>query len=150
MKGILIGGKRFVHETEIRVRFSETDANKHVSQLSYVIYFEQARTELIDTLAGESFDWWSQNYSLVLARQSLSYLAPAFFRQSLKIFTGIASIGRSSLNLYHLIIEKEHGTLIANQDSTVVLMDQDAQKNRAWPESFRDGVRGLLNEEADP
>ncbi len=149
MKGILIGGKRFVHETEIRVRFSETDANKHVSQVSYVIYFEQARTDFMDALATDDFEWWSPDYSLVLARQSISYLAPAFFRQSLKIYTGVASIGQASLNLYHLIIEKDHGTLIANQDSTVVLLDQASQKSRAWPQSFRDAIQGLLSEGAD-
>lgn len=147
MQGILIGGKRFVHETEIRVRFCETDANKHVSQVSYVIYFEQARTEFIDSLIGEDFDWWSERYSLVLARQSISYLAPAYFRQVLKVYTGIASIGRSSLNLYHLVIEKEHGTLIANQDSTIVLIDQETQRSHAWPDSFRERVKALLNDD---
>jgi acyl-CoA thioester hydrolase len=147
MKGILIGGKRFVHETEIRVRFNETDANKHVSQVSYVIYFEQARTDFIDTLATDTFEWWSPNYSLVLARQSISYLAPAFFHQTLKVYTGVTSIGQASLNLYHLIIEKDHGTLIANQDSTVVLWDQNTQKSRAWPQGFRDAVQNILSED---
>ncbi len=146
MNGILIGGKRFVHETEIHVRFCETDANRHVSQVSYAIYFEQARTEFLDTLIGEDFDWWSDRYSLVLARQSISYLAPAYYRQVLKVYTGIASIGRSSLNLYHLVIEKEHATLIANQDSTVVLVDQATQQSHAWPDSFRNQVTATVGE----
>ncbi len=147
MDGILIGGKRFVHETEIRVRFCETDANRHVSQVSYIIYFEQARTEFIDTLVGEGFDWWSAGFSLVLAQQSVSYLAPAYYRQTLIVYTGVAAIGRSSLNLYHLVIDKESGTLLANQESTVVLIDAHSQKSHSWPDSFRATVTPLLPEE---
>ncbi|WP_430626119.1 acyl-CoA thioesterase [Sulfobacillus thermotolerans] len=142
----MIGGKRFVHETIIRVRFCETDANRHVSQVSYAIYFEQARTEFFDALMDEGFDWWSSQFSMVLAHQSITYLAPAFYRQTLRIYTGVSAIGRSSLGLYHLVVDSESGTLIANQDSTVVLVDALTQKSHSWPDSFRTKITPLLPE----
>ncbi len=35
----------FKFHTPIRIRFGETDANRHVNQVSYFIYIEQARMD---------------------------------------------------------------------------------------------------------
>ncbi|MBI2455351.1 MAG: acyl-CoA thioesterase, partial [candidate division NC10 bacterium] len=36
---------KFKFSTPIRVRFCETDANRHVNQVSYFVYVEQARMD---------------------------------------------------------------------------------------------------------
>ncbi len=144
MKPFLVGETTFVHESKIRVRFCETDANRHVSQVSYAIYFEQARTDFFDSLATDHFDWWSDRYSLVLAQQCINYLVPAHYRQTLRIVTGVSAIGRSSMGLYHWITPDDDGPVMANQASTVVLVDAANQKSHPWPEEFRRAVAPLV------
>lgn len=133
------------HETDIRVRFCETDANQHVSQASYAIYFEEARTAFLETLSGPHFDWWGEDHTLVLAQQCLIYRKPAFYRQVLRLYSTVKRIGRSSLDLLHVAVLKEDTrAVIAESTSTVVLIDIRAGHSIPWPEDFRERATTLL------
>lgn len=134
------------HETDIRVRFCETDANQHVSQASYAIYFEEARTAFLETLSGSHFDWWGKDHTLVLAQQCLVYRKPAFFRQVLRIYSTVKRIGRSSLDLIHVaVLDGDHDTVVAESTSTVVLIDIHTGQSLSWPDDFRRRVQALLS-----
>lgn len=137
-----IDGKPYVHHVQIPVRFSETDANGHVSHHSYVIYCEQARTQFIDELLGPEYDW-GQNM-LVLAHQSITYHKPAFFRQTLNVYSGIERLGRSSMDFYYRIDIQGAPGMITSGYATVVLVDHDTGKGTPWPSSLRSKVEQLM------
>jgi acyl-CoA thioester hydrolase len=119
----------------VRVRFSETDANGHVSQVSYLIYFEEARTRFMqEELA---YAWFTGEHRLVLARQWISYRAPAFFPDALTVFSAPVAVGRSSLRMAHRIIRNHDGTVIAEGESTMVLVLAQNGRSTPWPEEFR-------------
>lgn len=143
MTEITVEGKRYIYQTSAKVRFCETDANQHVSHVSYLIYFEQARTEFLESLSAY-FKWWDSDYTVVLARQAVSYRAPAYYGQLLDIYTGVARIGRSSLDLYYLIRRRDQEEILTVGDSTVVLVNFATQRSAPWPDSFRQQVAQLL------
>lgn len=134
------------HETDIRVRFCETDANQHVSQASYAIYFEEARTAFLESLSGPQFHWWADDHTLVLAQQCLMYRKPAFFRQTLTIYSAAKRIGRSSLDLMHMaVLRGNPESVIAESTSTVVLINSETNQSMPWPDEFRRRVSTMLS-----
>ncbi len=133
------------HETDIRVRFCETDANQHVSQASYAIYFEEARTAFLESLSGPQFHWWADGHTLVLAQQCLIYRKPAFFRQTLTVYSAVKRLGRSSLDLTHAaVLRGDPNSVIAESTSTVVLVNTHTNQSMAWPEDFRSRITAML------
>ncbi len=138
---IEINQVRYQHETDIRIRFCETDANQHVSQASYAIYFEEARIAFLESMADPAFRWWTNDHTLVLAQQCLIYRKPAFFRQTLTVLSGVQRIGRSSLDLVHVaVLREDRNAVIAESTSTVVLIDSRTNRSLPWPDNFRTQV----------
>ncbi|MHB1611696.1 MAG: acyl-CoA thioesterase [Sulfobacillus sp.] len=137
--------EEYHHETLVRVRFCETDANQHVSQASYVIYLEEARIAFLESLASRGFDWWNDDHTLVLVQQCVTYKRPAYFRQTLKVYTRPTRLGRSSLDLHHVIVLLDNlDIVIAESTSTVVFLEISSGSSMPWPESFRQTVETLM------
>jgi acyl-CoA thioester hydrolase len=124
----------YPHQLPVRVRFCETDANGHVSQVSYFIYFEEARSRLMEAL---EFPWFQGEYMLVLARQWADYLQPAFFPDRLTVYTAAVAVGRSSLRLVHRLTRAEDPTVLCQGESTMVLVRQGDGRSAPWPETLR-------------
>lgn len=132
------------HRTPVRVRFCETDMNRHVSQVSYFIYFEEARTRYIEELG---FAWTGGDTNMVLVRQWADYLAPAHFPDELLVLTDIIAVGRSSIRMAHRVVRQEapHQALCQGE-SVMVLVNGDQSASVPWP----DPLRAKLEAHADP
>jgi acyl-CoA thioester hydrolase len=120
----------------VRVRFCETDANGHVSQVSYLIYFEEARTRFMEA-EPIAFSWFRGDHQLVLARQWIEYLAPAYFPDALTVRSAPVRLGRSSLTMAHVITRDADDTVIARGESTMVLVAKATGHSTPWPERLR-------------
>lgn len=136
---------QFPHRLGVRVRFAETDANRHVSQVSYLIYFEEARTDfLAANIPG--FEWFRPDRTLVLVRQWIDYLSPAHFPDQLDVRSAIVRLGTSSLRMAHLITRTDGGatTAIARGESTMVLVEETGRTSRPWDEPLRSQLQALV------
>jgi acyl-CoA thioester hydrolase len=137
---------------DLRVRFSETDANGHVSHVSYLIYCEDARTRLMEH-PHIAYTWPRDRYHLVLAEQSIAYLAPAYFPERLHVATHVMRIGRTSLTLGHDITRRDaaqtghegSATAIARSRCTLVLVDAETHRAAPWPEELRRRLAALID-----
>lgn len=123
-------------ELPVRVRFCETDANGHVSQLSYLIYFEEARTEVMDAMRSH-FQWFTGDRTLVLARQWAEYLRPVYFPDRLTVKTTVVKVGTSSLRMAHVIIRNEDQDPVCRGESVMVLVTSQTGRSTPWPEALR-------------
>lgn len=134
----------------MRVRFAETDANRHVSQVSYLIYFEEARTAMLAEHV-PTFDW-SSGHTLVLVRQWIDYVAPAHFPDRLDVWSCAVKLGTSSIRLAHIITRDDVGgtTRIAHGESTMVLVDAASGASQPWPDPMRAEWAALLRPELAP
>ena len=146
-----IDDSQFPHRLRLRVRFAETDANRHVSQVSYLIYFEEARTALMAEHV-PTFDWFTGDHTLVLVRQWIDYLAPAHFPERLDVWSCAVTLGTSSIRLAHAITRDDAGgtTRIAQGESTMVLVDAARGTSKPWPELVRADWTRLLRPKLAP
>ncbi|SDG98584.1 acyl-CoA thioester hydrolase [Planococcus glaciei] len=125
------------HEITVKVRFSETDALGHVSNISYFIYLEEARIEFFRELG---LDMTIDKWSVIMISANCMFYKQAYFDQRLKVTSFVTKIGNSSFKIGHRITDANSGELIAEGDAGAVYFDFSSQKSERIP----DGTRAKL------
>ena len=86
-----------IHETKLRVRFAEIDAQGHVNNAVYLSYFEVGRVEWLRA-AGLSYrELEAQGYGIVVVEVLAHYRRAAFFDDELTLRTELADLSRASI-----------------------------------------------------
>lgn len=132
-----------MHEIEVYVRFSETDAAGHVNNTSYFLYMEEARTKFFNEL-GYGHHESLPGLNLILASTKCDYTAQSYAGQTLKVATTVSNIGNKSFTVEHLIINADSGTIIAKGTATLVSFDFEQQKTMPIPEVVRTNLEQFL------
>ncbi len=118
-------------ETHIRVRYAETDRMGLLHHANYLVYFEQARTELLRALGGNYKDLEDQGYLLVLTKVEVKYRSPAYYDDVLTIRTTVTRT--SPVRLEHKYeVFNPTGKLLAEGSTTLACIDKDG-KIQAMP-----------------
>lgn len=136
-----------VHEIPVKVRFSETDALGHISNISYFIYLEEARTEFFADLG---FGRDINNWKIILASASCDFVSQGYYNQKLVVQTAVSRIGNSSFQVVHEIKDAESGELVAKGQASAVHFNFKTQKSEALPEANRQLLEKHLLKEASP
>jgi acyl-CoA thioester hydrolase len=86
-----------IHETKLRVRYAEIDAQGHVNNAVYLSYFEVGRVEWLRA-AGLSYrELEAQGYGIVVVEVLAHYRRAAFFDDELTLRTELADLSRASM-----------------------------------------------------
>jgi acyl-CoA thioester hydrolase len=131
------------HETNLTVRFGETDLLGHVNNASYFSYLEHARTEFFKLLSSAE-DNRNDKWNYILATIKCDFRAQAYFDQELVLATKVSRIGNKSFTLIQPIYDKKTETLIAHGESVIVYFDFDEQRSKPIPESLRKKLEEYL------
>ncbi len=131
------------HEITVKVRFSETDALGHVSNISYFIYLEEARIELFRALG---FEMDLKKWNVILLSATCHFFKQAFFDQQLTVRSFVTKIGNSSFMIGHRILDAETGQLIAEGEAGAVCFDFEKQKSERLPEAIRNRLEKFAGE----
>jgi acyl-CoA thioester hydrolase len=115
--------------TEIQVRFFDTDALGHVSNIAFSLYAEQARVTFFRSLG-------MGRITLILAHISLDFRKQIKFGDTLHVETKVEKIGNTSVTLLQTIYSNDD--LAAETKSVVVLFDYETQKPKAISEDLRE------------
>jgi acyl-CoA thioester hydrolase len=122
-------------ETEIRVRYQETDNMGVVYYGNYFTWFEVARTEHLRSLGISYRDLESKGLYLMVASASCRYISSARYDDIVKIQTRVPEIKNSSLKFeYKLLVEAR---IIATGE-TVHVFTNRAYKPTRVPDKIRD------------
>ena len=123
-----------VHESEIRVRYQETDNMGVVYYANYLVWFEVARTEYFRSLRLVYRDLEAKGVYLMVASASCQYKCPARYDDRVNIRTWVRDLKNSSLKFeYELSIG---GKLIATGESVHVSTNKSGKPIRI-PEEIR-------------
>jgi acyl-CoA thioester hydrolase len=85
----------FVHR--LRVRYNECDAQGHVFNANYFVYFDIALTELWRAAFGSYEALTADGLDLVVAETGASFRAPARFDDELEITLVVERLGNTSM-----------------------------------------------------
>ena len=135
------------HETEIRVRYAETDQMGIVHNSNYLIWFEVGRSEFCRA-RGFSYKEIEEkdNALMVVAESYCRYKSPAYYEDVLTVRTKVEEIRSRSLRFVYEVYRLADEALLA-EGETLHLVTDENKKIRSLPANYKEKL--LLAESAD-
>ena len=119
-----------------KVRFGDLDAMRHVNNVAFLTFFEDARIEYLSQLSGGD-PTTRRGFGLIFAECRINYRAPAFFGEEIRTCVRPGAIGRSSARLEFAMFAAGDERLLAEGYGTVVGYDYAAGRSMPLPDDFR-------------
>lgn len=127
-----------VVESEVRVRYAETDAEGVVYYANHFVYMEVGRINFLRSLGINRAFWQHSGVGLVIAEAWCRYHAPARFDDLLLIRTWVEEIRRSSFSMRYDILNKDTGHLLAEGRTVQVFVSLETMRPmRLPPEAYQ-------------
>ena len=125
------------YETQIRVRYAETDKMGIVHHSNYLVWFEFGRSEFCRA-RGFSYKEMEEkdNALMVVAEAYCRYKSPAYYEDVLTLRTKIAEMRSRSIRFIYEIYRPLDQTLLA-EGETLHLVTDENKKVRSLPESYK-------------
>ena len=130
-------------ETNIRVRYGETDQMSFVYYGVYAQYFEVGRVELLRSLNVSYKSLEELGFALPVVNLSISYKKPAFYDDLLTVRTTIKEMPSARITFYYETINGE-GELLNTGEVVLVFMDKETGKPCLAPAIFLDKLNEQL------
>jgi len=124
------------HETEIRVRYAETDQMGIVHHANYLIWFEAGRSELCRSRGFSYKEMEDDDALMVVAESYLRYKSPAYYEDVLLIRTKVAEVRSRSIRFVYEVYRAEDDELLA-EGETLHLVTDTNKKVRQIPERYK-------------
>lgn len=112
------------HETELIVRYAETDQMGIVHHSNYAIWFEAARTEYIKSLGISYTEIEEHGLMLPLKALHCEFIKPAKYEDRVKILTRIKEYNGIRLSFSYNVLNEEDGSLLAKGETEHVWTDK--------------------------
>ncbi|HKA07985.1 MAG TPA: thioesterase family protein [Gemmataceae bacterium] len=134
MKDESKAGGHLVGTTQIRVRYAETDKMGLLHHANYLVYFEQARTELLRSQGLTYREMEDQGFFLVITNVEVKFKSPAHYDDLLTIKTTVSR--STAIRIEHTYEVSCEGRAIAAGKTTLACVDRNG-KLQALPEWFQ-------------
>jgi acyl-CoA thioester hydrolase len=119
------------HETEIRVRYAETDAMGIAHHAAYLVWFEEARTALCREAGVVYRDLEIRGLLLPVVEITCRYRRPLHYDDILVIRTTVSHVSRRSIRFRYALFR--HGELCAEGDSYHIPIDCATRRPATFP-----------------
>lgn len=125
------------HETDVRVRYAETDQMGIVHHANYLVWFETGRSDLCRS-RGFSYKQMEDedNALMVVAESYVRYKSPAYYEDVLTVRTKVSEIRSRSLRFHYEIFRSADQTIIAEGETLHLVTDRE-KKVMKIPEFYR-------------
>lgn len=129
----------FSSETDIRVRYGETDQMGFVYYGNYPLYFEVARVEALRQIGLTYKEMEDSGIGMPVAHMSINYKRPAKYDDLITIKTEIRELPSSKIQFHHQVHNQE-GTLLNEAQLVLVFINMETQRPTRCPKKFVDGL----------
>ena len=125
------------HETDVRVRYAETDQMGIAHHANYLIWFEAGRSDLCRARGFSYKDMEEQAGALMVVAESyVRYKSPAFYEDILSVRTTVSEVRSRSIRFSYEIYRSSDDTLIA-EGETLHLVTDTNQRVRTIPDVYK-------------
>ena len=116
------------HETEIRVRYQETDGQRRVHHANFLTYFEIGRTDMLRARGATYREFEEAGLFLVVSEAACKYRSPAEYDDLLLVRTYVEKVGGASIEHGYEVIRDK--VIIASGKTVVVCVDREGRVRR--------------------
>ena len=124
-------------ETEVRVRYAETDQMGIVHHSNYLIWFEFARSEFCRSRGFSYLEMERDDAFMVVAESYCRYKAPAYYEDVLTIRANVADVRSRSIQFVYEVFRASDDTIIAEGETLHLVTDSEKRVKRI-PEIYRE------------
>ena len=133
----------FLHETKIRVRYSETDQMGFVYYGNYAAYLEVGRVEALREAGFPYKELEQKGYLLPVANLTINYKKPALYDDLLTVKTTVRETPSVKF-VFETSIYNSVGDLIVDSSVTLVFVDSASKKHLKGPADLIDKMASYL------
>ena len=122
-------------DSEIRVRYAETDQMGVAYYANYLVWFEVGRSDFCRAKGFSYGELEALGFKLVVTDVQCRYRNPARYDEVLWVRTGVKGIHRRLITFGYQILRKEDGEMIATGESRHVSLDSN-NRPKSLPSEF--------------
>jgi len=131
---------RHVSATHFYVRYAETDAMRIVHHASYIVYFEEGRSDYMRQRGSNYAQFEHEGLFLAVVEVHARYVKPAVYGQRLTIRTWIEELGSRGLTWGYEISDETSGELHVTGQTKHICITQEGRVARL-PDHWRIAVQ---------
>jgi acyl-CoA thioester hydrolase len=128
------------HETEVRVRYADTDQMGIVHHAAFLEYFEEGRSDWLRSRGLSYGEVEARGVFLAVTEATARYRRPARYDQLLTVRTRVAEVRKASLLLAYQVLRE--GELLAEGSTRLAATGRDGR-----PRRLPDALRALVGED---
>lgn len=135
----------YEHQTEIRVRYGETDQMGYLYYGNYALYYEVGRVELMRSL-GISYKALEEEHQVMLpvTHLEMRYLRPALYDEKIKVTTRLQKMPDKHI-VFHVELHNERGKLLNAGRVKLAFVDKNTGKGIEAPEWIKALVHAAID-----
>ena len=124
----------------IEVRYGDLDPQGHVNNAKHLTYFEQARIAYLVELGLFTKDQSFMEIGVILADVHITYLAPIYFGEPVKVGVQVIKLGTKSMTWAQNIVDAKTGKELAKGEVILVTYDYEEKKTINIPQEWREKI----------
>jgi acyl-CoA thioester hydrolase len=128
------------NETEIRVRYGETDQMGVVYHANYAVYFEVGRTEWLREYGLSYSGMESDGIMLPVVSLTVNYKNSARYDDLLKVKTTLKKMPTASIEFYYEL-RNDSGVLLATGSTVLAFVDMKRNRPTRCPKYLLDKLQ---------
>jgi acyl-CoA thioester hydrolase len=123
----------FKQKTPIQIRFKDIDKLGHVNNANHITYFELARVDYFDAIAGNNIkiDW--ENEGVILAKVEMEYKLPILLEDKVFAYTWVSRMGSKSFDMNCSIVRVVNGVEVEAAKGLAVIVCFNYKTNESIP-----------------
>lgn len=136
----------FTRETQIRVRYGETDQMGYLYYGNYAQYYEVGRAEMIRSV-GLTYASMEKDYGTLMPVMSLNmrFVRPALYDELMTVKTSLRELPSSTITFHHEIFN-EKNKLVNGGSVKLCFVDATTNKSIKAPEFLLEKLRPFFAE----
>ena len=132
------------HYNKIKVRYSEVDCQRIVYNSHYLTYFDISLSEMLESCFNQNEYVTKSNNDFHTVGVEMSFKSPARLNDVLEIYTGIRSIGNSSITFTQEIYRVGSDEILNEAFITWVNTNQESMKSEKIPKDIKEKLNKYL------
>jgi acyl-CoA thioester hydrolase len=121
---------------ELPVQWGDQDAYQHVNNVLHFRWFESARIAYLEQIGLKDL-YHKERVGPILAAINCNYRRQLQYPDVVQVGARITRIGRTSMQMEHVLFSTAQRSVVADGSSTIVTFDYKAQKPTPVPAEIR-------------
>ena len=117
----------YISETQVRVRYAETDQMGFVYYGNYPAYYEVGRTEALRQLGTSYFQLEEEGVMMPVIDMNIKYIQPGRYDDLLTIRTTVPEVPKTRMQFIYEIFNND-GKLINRGETTLIFMSKERNR----------------------